>query len=283
VASVVAGYFGDLYGFRYAFFIPALVLFVVLVLYFFFQRNTPSDVGLPTIEEYHNEEVTEVTDMSKGELSSEGGTSWSVIRQVFRNKVILKLGFVYFCMKPTRYGILFWGPVYLNERLGTNMLESGLLSGLFEFAGIISVFLGGVISDFIFRSRRMPVSVLCLLFLGLLLCCISWVPATSFWLGLCFFMIGLFIYAPDSIVAGVAPVDFAKKHSASTASGFINGCGSIGAIAGGTLPGILKDQWGWDNLFYLFAGMIFLGCIILAPMWNAVPSRVGNATTDKIK
>ena len=33
-------------------------------------------------------------------------------------------------LKPARYAILLWGPKYINYRLGTNMTQSGLISGI---------------------------------------------------------------------------------------------------------------------------------------------------------
>jgi len=38
--------------------------------------------------------------------------------------MVLLLGAVYFCFKPARYAILFWGPRYINDKLGTGMAES---------------------------------------------------------------------------------------------------------------------------------------------------------------
>src|SRR5207249_2589344 len=130
VGSVYAGYFGSVLGWRYAFFIPAATLFVILVLFVLFQRNRPEDIGLPPIEQYHGEKEAILEPDEKPEDEPEG--SWKVIVEVLTNRMVLLLSAVYFFMKPTRYAILFWGPKYLNERLGTNMVQSGALSGLFE-------------------------------------------------------------------------------------------------------------------------------------------------------
>jgi OPA family glycerol-3-phosphate transporter-like MFS transporter len=67
-------------------------------------------------------------------------------------------------------------------------------------------------------------------------------------------------------------VDFGTKKGASTASGVINGMGSVGAILGGTLPGFFNKQWGWGGVFGLLGGMVFLGGLMLLPKWNAVPA-----------
>src|SRR5882672_1268562 len=50
IASVLAGYSAQRFGWRFAFFIPAGVLFVIWILFFIFQRNRLEDLGLPQIE-----------------------------------------------------------------------------------------------------------------------------------------------------------------------------------------------------------------------------------------
>jgi OPA family sugar phosphate sensor protein UhpC-like MFS transporter len=88
---------------------------------------------------------------------------------------------------------------------------------------------------------------------------------------------GLLLYAPDSLVSGTAAVDFGTKKGASTASGLVNGCGSIGAILGGTIPGFFQKTWGWDGVFTLLAGSVLLAALLLLPKWNALPSRANAA------
>src|SRR5262249_55535472 len=56
VASPFAGYFGQRFGWRFAFFAPAAALLVIWGLFWLLQRNRPEDVGLPAIEQYHQEE-----------------------------------------------------------------------------------------------------------------------------------------------------------------------------------------------------------------------------------
>ena len=98
----------------------------------------------------------------------------------------------------------------------------------------------GGLSDKLFRSRRIPISVLCLIGMSALLFAIDKLPVSKMWFGACLFLMGLLIYAPDSLVSGTAAVDFGTKKGASTASGLINGCGSVGAILGGTIPGFFE-------------------------------------------
>jgi MFS transporter, OPA family, glycerol-3-phosphate transporter len=269
VASVYAGVAGDRWGWRYAFYAPAATLLLIWLLFLWLQRDKPEDVGLAAIEEYQGERAAVLEESETPAAEPEG--SWKVIVEVCRSPMVLLLAAVYFFMKPARYAILLWAPKYINEKLGTEMLQSGALGGLFQLAGPVSVLAAGVLSDRIFGARRNPVSVICLFLLTLLLWALDELPATPGMLGGCLFLIGLLLFAPDSLVSGTAAIDFGTKKGASTASGLINGCGSVAAIAGGTIPGLLHDRLGWHGLFQILAASVFIAGCLLVPQWNAQP------------
>ncbi|HEX8522721.1 MAG TPA: MFS transporter [Tepidisphaeraceae bacterium] len=266
IASLIAGYAGKYRGWRWAFFFPAMLLFCVWIAFMLFQRNAPEDVGMPPVED-------EATPSRSDNISSDQESTWRVIGQVITNPMVILLSLVYLMVKPARYAILFWGPKYMHAKLGSDMLESGGLSALFELAGPISALGAGFISDRLFRTRRVPVCVIGLLLLGVLLFCFNFLPTNRWMLGGSFFMIGLLLYGPDSLITGTAAVDFGTRRGASTASGVINGVGSVGAILGGTLPGFFNARWGWGGVFALLGAMVFVGGLMLVPKWNALPQK----------
>ncbi|MCH2118399.1 MAG: MFS transporter [Pirellulales bacterium] len=270
VASVFAGYWGDLMGWRFAFFIPAATLLGVWVLFILFQRNRPEDVGLPSIETYHGEETAVLVEDPSPEDEHKG--SWKVIKEVLSNRTLLVICLAYFLTKPARYAILFWGPKYINEKLGSGMTESGAISALFETAGIAGAILSGVVSDRVFGARRAPVCVIALVALGGFLLVMDGLPATRVVMAGSYLLIGLLIFVPDTILNGPAAIDFGTKQGAATAAGFINGAGSVGGIIGGTIPGFFADRWGWNGVFLLLGGMALTAAVVLMPQWNAMPA-----------
>lgn len=269
IASIFAGAVGDWFGWRYAFFIPALVLFGIWGLFLLLQRNRPEDVGLPPVEVYHQENPDVPLAAEAAHPEPEG--SWRVILDVLRNPMVLLLAAIYFLLKPARYAILFWGPKYINDKLGGGMTLAGGLSAMFELAGVFSVVVAGLLSDKIFGSRRMPVSVIYLALLAVALFFLDKMPPTAWMLGGALFLIGMLTYAPDSLISGTAAVDFGTKKGASTASGLINCAGSIGAVVGGALPGLVQKQWGWQGVFTVLGASVLLAALLLLPKWNALP------------
>ncbi|MBI9060175.1 MAG: MFS transporter [Labilibaculum sp.] len=274
IAGLAAVYFLD---WRFAFFIPSLILIGVLILFYLLQKNKPEDVGLPTIEEYHSENVSKIQSEESSDKPAEG--SWQMTFSVIKNPMVLLLGAMYFFLKPTRYAILFWGPLYISESLGTGIAESAIINGAFFLAGPLSVLAGGYASDKLFQSRRMPYSAISMILLAILLFFFNDIAlaynSSTVSAGL-LFMLGFFLYGPDSLVSATAAVDFGTSKGASTASGVINGMGSVGAIVGGTIPGFFKATWGWDGVFIALAGSILIAGILMITKWNALPDDVNN-------
>ena len=204
--------------------------------------------------------------------------SGALFAQVLMNPMVRLLALVYFLIKPTRYLILYWSPVYVNERLGTGTTESGVLGSLFDLAGPLGTLAGGYFSDRWFQSRRMPIGVIALGLLAALMMSFQFLPVTRVAIGAGLFVAGFLIYIPDSLISGTAAIDFGTKKGASTASGIINGCGSLGQIVGVTLPGWIgrflgKGQEIWNPIFLGLGLALALAAVLLLPQWNRVPTQ----------
>lgn len=261
VASPFAGWMAyEVYGdWRAAFIATAAVVSAVALLFFIFQRNTPQDVGLPPIEP--RSEAGQIIHVQPSFLSC--------LKTILKNRTVLVLGLAYFMLKPARYAILFWGPVMVYERMPEiGKIASAVVPTAFEVAGLAGPILIGVISDKMFGARRFPACVISLLALTVSL--VLFVPAMNTGSVLVvvalLFMMGLTLYGPDSMISGAAAIDFGKETSG-TAAGFVNGCGSIGAVLGGLLPGYFDTE----TVFLCFTASAVLAILIMLPFWNSRP------------
>jgi OPA family glycerol-3-phosphate transporter-like MFS transporter len=276
IASIVAGYAAQWWGWRYAFIVPGGLLLLIWLAFWAFQRDRPEDVNLPPIEEYHGERAEVIVAGDSPKQEREG--TWTVVTEVLKVRMVWFLASVYFLVKPTRYLLLFWSPVYIAERLGTNTADSGILSSMFDLAGPVGTLIGGVISDKVFSARRMPICVLACVLLAGLMVVFPFLPLTRLTMGIGMFVIGFLIFIPDSLISGAAAIDFGTKKGASTANGLINGCGSLGQMIGVMLPGAVQKMvgQGHDIWHVIFVGLgIALGVagLMLATQWNRVPSK----------
>jgi sugar phosphate permease len=194
--------------------------------------------------------------------------SWKVILEVVTNPTVIILSFAYFCLKPVRYAFLNWGPLMVNERLGTDALDSTLITAAFELGGPLGIIAAGYISDRVFDSRRIPVCVdhappggLCLLFLD------QFLIAGAVGGMIVLFLIGFNAFGPDALLTGAAAMDFGTRKGAGTAAGMINGMGSLGCDRRREYPRIHRGaRWGWDALFYGLAAAAFVAG------WRCCPS-----------
>ncbi|MBN1854691.1 MAG: MFS transporter, partial [Pirellulales bacterium] len=145
LASVLAGWSISYYGsWPYAFWVPASILFMVWILFLLLQRNRPEDIGLPSIEFYHGDDAIPAEREATTKEAHDGvAGTWKIIQDVFTNRIVWLLGAVYFLLKPTRYLVLFWSPVYIHERLNTSAYESGTISAIFDLAGPLGAITGG--------------------------------------------------------------------------------------------------------------------------------------------
>lgn len=265
VASPFAGWWAyTLMGSWHAAFISsAVVVALVAVLFFIFQRNKPEDVGLPAVE-------------PEPVLTAEQAHAQSLIsvleplKDILRNRTVLVLGLAYFLLKPARYAILLWGPVIVFEQMpSVGKVGAAIIPTAFELAGLLGPILLGLASDKLFGARRMPACVLSLLALTVALALFMAALETGsvILVVALLFVMGLTLYGPDSMISGAAAIDFGTAKSGATAAGFVNGCGSVGAILGGLLPGYFDTV----TVFIVFAGCAMFSALVLIPHWNSRP------------
>lgn len=250
--------YGVFDSWRMAFIGSALMVFLVAVAFYWFQRNSLTDVGLAEVV-----------------VEAPGSDAVAATRPAFkdtllaplRNAMVFKLGLSYLLLKPARYAILFWGPVIAFEALpNLSFLGATVLPLVFGLAGLAAPISVGWVSDKIFDGKRIPVAVLSLactigiLVLFMPLAKLGSIPLFVLALAL----LGFFLYGAETIISAVAAVDFGTNRHAGASVGFINGCGAIGAILGGWLPGFITE----GTLFIMFAIAAAVSMLILLPSWH---------------
>ncbi|MDP1676044.1 MAG: MFS transporter [Bacteroidota bacterium] len=272
VGDVVAtGFAAFIIGFaswREAFWIPAIGLTVVGGVFLWGQRNRPEDAGLPGLTEYLKLESNK--ENKNSEPSAEEETSLTkILKEVLWNKYIWNLGFSYFFLKLVRYTFLFWLSTYLVQILGFRADKAGYMSIIFPFAGFLGTIAAGYSSDKFFSARRGPVSVIMLIILFISIYAYSLFAASPILGPLALGFIGFCTFGPDTLISATAAMDFGSRKASSTAAGFINGLGSIGAALSGVLVAWISVEFGWSEVFY-FLMAATVACIVLQIfMWNA--------------
>jgi sugar phosphate permease len=256
--NIVSNYF----NWRWAFWVPALVLVLVTILVKYLVRSSPECAGLEK-EKHSTEDEKIISGASKKSL-------FEITLDIFKNRAIVILGVSYFCIKFIRYTFWFWIPTYMVKVLGYKADDTAYILTLFPIFGFFGTLFAGYVSDRFYGSRRGPVTVFMLLGLSLSLLFYVFVTHDLIYMMLAVGFIGFFTYGPDFLVSGIAVMDFGSKEHSGTAAGFVNGVGGAGAALTGLIGGGVATLWGWNAVLYLLVGFALLCAAILMFLWNAV-------------
>lgn len=263
IALVICGYIVSL-GWRWCFYIPAIIAVVGVFFVWFVLRDTPSSVGLP--------------ELSVGKLTDEVETKKSkkefraiLRKRVFCNPYIWILSIANFFVYTVRFAFLDWGPTMYQQWLGVGKSESGWMGGGFEIFGLAGMLVAGWATDKYFKGRGARVCLLCML------CSIVCVGLLWLWhssglpIGgsiVLLFGVGFFIYGPQALV-GIAATNLATKEAAATAVGLTGLFAYASTVLSGWGFGLLADTLGWS---YVFIGLLIaavVGSLILTLVWKA--------------
>lgn len=244
---------------RPAFSVPALAALVVALIAFLLIRDRPEAIGLPPIEEFHD-------DPAKVEVAA-SDMSWKemLFKHVLTNRVVVLLAITNVFVYTLRYGVLNWIPIYLTEQVhGVNVKEGILGFAIYEGAGIVGTLLCGWVSDKVFKGWRSGAGILFLSGVGLALVTYWLMPHSApIWVFyLLIAIIGGLIYGPVMLI-GLQAIDLSPRNVAGTAAGFT---GLFGYLLGASLAssgvGLLIHNFGW-NVAYSFLVVIAVIAVVL--------------------
>ncbi|NWK57385.1 MFS transporter [Verrucomicrobiaceae bacterium N1E253] len=252
-ANTLAGYLvGENYSWKHAVFIHGAILILVGIVQGLFLINTPEDKN------------HQIERRSRHESSSTKKQS-SFVRML-THPVILMYGAAYFSLKFVRYTFFTWLPLYLVETKGFAKDISAYASNGFEAGGFLGLLLGGVIADKLFVKNRGRLAWLALIGMTVGLFAFRGLAQGGLWmvvLGLA--LVGFFLYIADSLVSGTAAQDVGGAENSGSATGIVNGIGSLGGILSGILPIWIQQRYGWDAVFILFILLSISAILILTP------------------
>jgi len=259
IASDFAAYLLHRNGWRAAFFGPAAGMLLVALLIFLFLKRGDQQQGPAT----------------PAQAALDGESRKAAQRAAVHNPVLWAFGASYFFIKYIRYALLFWLPYYLHDTLGHAVDHAAYVSNAFEAGGIVGVIALGMLSDRVRRWSRATLSMLSLFGLGLALLLCAALPRHDLWLTVgALALVGALLFGPDALLSGAAAQDVGGAAAAATATGLVNGVGSVGGMLEGlTLPKI-SAHWGWQAMFPVLAGLALCSALALIPAARRPDTRV---------
>ncbi len=177
-------------------------------------------------------------------------------------------------MNIVRYGFIGWAPTYMFEVQKASISTAAYKAIAIPIAGCLGSILAGIISDKLFKSRRAPIATIMLLLLGLSVWLFTRLPVENWVLSfICLILIGFLTYGPHVLMVGTIAMDFGTRKAASSAAGFIDCLGYIGASLTGIGTGWLADKFGWNAAFYLWVAGAIIAAILMSLLWNYKPEK----------
>lgn len=238
---VISAYGKD--GWRYAWFILGIAVFVLAFVCYGFLRNNPAEKGLT---------------MFGGSEEQKGGpkvTLFSAFKDVVVESEIWKLGCVYFMYGFSYIIYLTFFVAFLTKEMGVTPVAAGRI---FAVLGIFSIFCGviyGWISDVLGRRYGSMIAYLTLALSYVIFA--FWKDTTGFYVSAVIF--GIAAFSIPTIMAA-ASGDAVGGRLAPAGLGFITLFFGIGQALGPVIGGYIKDTSGtFTNAFLLSAGVSLLG------------------------
>ena len=261
-ASVmVSGFAIDKFGWKAAFYIPAVICIITGLWLYDRLRDKPQSLGLPDVEKYREEPVA---CNSETEEEKDNRSYFQIFKEhIIFNPVIWMLAIAYIFVYIIRFGTEDWLVKYLVEVKGNSLtLASSKLSSL-ALIGAFGAILAGVISDKVYKGNRTPINIIFLICLIMSLLAFAQNPADNNFMDFVFAaMIGMFTAGPQMLIGGLCAVESSSKKVASASIGFTGIFGYVGAALSSGGTGFMVDKFGWNGAiaFWLVSTMI---CIVI--------------------
>ena len=263
----LAGFVTGLMGWRWAFWVPAIIFIISGIHWYIRGRNAPEEVGLATIEN----EVNKVESQFKEDHHLGFGYT---LKLVATDRRIWIAAFGLFWLNIVRYGFMSWAPTYMFEVQKAAISTAAYKAVALPVAGSLGALCAGWLTDKYFQSRRAPVAAVMLFLLGVFAWLYPQVPAQSWVLSLlCLLAIGFMTYGPHVLIVSILPMDLGTRKASSSVAGFIDGFGYIGAGVTAVFSGWLMDAYSWDAAFHFWVISAIAASVLMVTLWKYKPER----------
>ncbi|MCX6134594.1 MAG: MFS transporter [Ignavibacteriales bacterium] len=271
---VIAGLV-TLFGWRAGFMGPGLTCVAVAFIMHYLLQDRPKTLGLPLVADWRNDHGAPVVDTGQ-----KAPSVWSLQKSILKLPSIWILALASSMMYVTRYAVVNWGILFLQETKGYSLVEAGSLLGLNTIAGLIGSLSYGYISDKFFHAKRPPVTLICGLLELLALSIIFLSPLASVTLlSFAFILYGFSISGLLVSLGGLFATDIAPKKAAGAAMGIIGVFSYLGAATQDLISGYFIEKgttivdgvrhYDFSSAIIFWVGASVLSLILATSLWKA--------------
>ncbi|MGE5401370.1 MAG: MFS transporter [Ignavibacteriales bacterium] len=244
------------------FYVPAIIMLFWAILDWFLIKDNPEEAGFPPFDTH---------DASSGKMDEEY-TAKDLLKKVFGSPLMLTFAFIELTSGALRNGIMQWYFIFAKEvkQPGAEFFLTnwGLLLCVF---GIIGGFLGGLVSDHFFHSRRTPPVVFLSAFMFIMAGVMAiFLTSSPLIVGTSAVLIVMAVTGIHSLMSGTAAADFGGRKATATCSGIVDGFVYLGSgIQSFSLGYLTSWNWHWWPVFLMPFALI--GMFLALKGWQELP------------
>ena len=261
LAWSVGGWVASRWGWRLAFWLPAVVFAEMAGVWLVGIRGTPDAAGFPSPGDQGARVSASVREILRS-LFVQPRLRWAALTCIFASMI--------------KDGLNLWAPTFLVDALGMRLDGAAWAASVLPLLGLAGPLLAGWLSDRLFRSREAPgimglSLVIALAMLGFILVSGNgalWVAVAL--LGVC----GMAIYGINALLLTSLPLSFSAQGNVAAVAGFLD----FASYVGGGISALTVGQLlGWRNWNAVF--LYWLAATLIASVSAAALSRRTNATS----
>ncbi|MFJ8528729.1 MFS transporter [Bacillus sp. NPDC094106] len=258
LVGIGIGIFGESHWQAGVFIFPAIIAMIISVFVWVNAKDTPESSGLPPIDEYRND----YEDLEKADNANKMSPKEILMKYVVKNKFVWYLCIANAFVYLIRFGVINWVPIYLTTVKGFTKTEAHAAYSIFEAMAIPSSLIVGLLSDKLFKGKRMPLCIISMV--GVVIgTVVYWQASNILVVSAAVSIIGCLIYVPQFLI-GLSAMELVPKFAIGTTVGM---CGLFGYLGGSLVAnaaiGVIVDRSGWDGCFILLLAGGILSTVFL--------------------
>jgi OPA family sugar phosphate sensor protein UhpC-like MFS transporter len=293
LSVIVSGFLIEKFGWKAAFYVPAIAAVFVSLILFERLRDRPTSIGLPDIEDYREPEAVAASKAACNPEQEAQETYLEIFKKhILCNKTLWMLAIAYIFVYFTLMGTIDWMIKYLVEVKHNSLQLAATKLSFLPLFGIIGTIGAGYISDKVFNRKRAPVNILYLTGIIFAILALKFNSTGTNFIDTVFLsltgqqlssvisvkgcdvldfvyiaIIGICAYGPQMLIGGLCAVESSSKRVASAATGFTGSFGYIGSILSGAGTGIIIDKFGWNGAITAWIASAVICIMILIPIF----------------
>lgn len=218
---------------RWAFWIPGLVILLYALIWLKGIRNYPEEVGLESPKQEGHIE-TRRTDY----------TLWEVVKKTRLWFVVIAC----FAQGIIKDGINLWAPTFFMETYNLSIQSTVsfiIVIPVMNFGGMMLA--GWLNKKLMYREK---ITTVVLFVIGILMILgLNTFGMVNAYIGILFLgLASAMMYGANTLLLGVIPMNFAKYNRVSSVAGFLDFCAYLAAGFAAAITGLIVDSVGWEGV-----------------------------------